>query len=187
MVLPGTPTTKPDLLFHFSEDPDIQLFEPRAAGRQIPGRPDSERLVWAIDERHSPMYLFPRDCPRIILWAYEISSENDIQRWIGDEPARMVAHIESAWSKRLEGCELFKYTLSADTFESINDHGTHVSSTGVKPLKIEPLDDLRSALKAACVELREVESLQSIAAAWKSSVHFSGIRLRNAHGWVAPA
>lgn len=186
MVLPGTPTTKPDLLFHFSEDPDIQLFEPRAAGRQIPGRPDGERLVWAIDERHSPMYLFPRDCPRIILWAYENSIEDDIRRWIGDRKEQMVAHIESAWSKRLEECELFKYTLRADTFESISDHGTHVSATGVKPLKIEPVIDLRSALRAANVKLREVDSLQPLAAAWNSTVHFSGIRLRNAHSWVAP-
>ena len=25
-------------------------------------------LVWAIDKWHQPMYRFPRDCPRILLW-----------------------------------------------------------------------------------------------------------------------
>ena len=59
-------------LFHFSDDPAIARFEPRAVLVPSPRAPGREwlngPLVWAIDEPHQPMYLFPRDCPRILLW-----------------------------------------------------------------------------------------------------------------------
>ena len=62
----------PPLLFHFSCDPAIELFVPRAV-RTPAKRPLGHEwlngpLVWAIDDWHQPMYLFPRDCPRILLW-----------------------------------------------------------------------------------------------------------------------
>ncbi|HMG50328.1 MAG TPA: hypothetical protein VK597_07005, partial [Inquilinus sp.] len=59
-------------LFHFSDDPAIERFEPRPvrvpsarpAGREWLNGP----LVWAIDDAHQMLYLFPRDCPRILAW-----------------------------------------------------------------------------------------------------------------------
>jgi hypothetical protein len=47
-------------LYHFSEDPHIAVFEPRAPT----ARPEVEPLVWAIDEWHAPMYYLLRECPR---------------------------------------------------------------------------------------------------------------------------
>jgi hypothetical protein len=49
-------------LYHFSEDPTIKVFAPRAPL----AHPDYEPLVWAIDDWHQPMYWTPRDCPRIL-------------------------------------------------------------------------------------------------------------------------
>ena len=185
MVLPGSPAEKPALLYHYSEDAHIERFEPRE-GRAIPGRPDGEKLVWVIDERHSPVYLFPRDCPRIILWAYEDSDPADINRWINDSRATMVAHVETAWLQRINECQLFRYTFDSSPFESIHDHGVHVSPEPLTPLSVEPIGDLRNALEMANVELRAMDLLQPLAGAWRTSLHFSGIRLRNANEWVAP-
>ena len=56
-------------LFHVSEEPDIQVFEPR-----LPARKDLNQkigLVWAIDEKRLPNFLTPRDCPRV---AYHVGS-----------------------------------------------------------------------------------------------------------------
>jgi hypothetical protein len=186
LSLPGGSAGKPARLFHYSEDPRIELFEPRGGGRAIPGRPDGEKLVWAIDERHAPMYLFPRECPRIILWAYEDSAPEDIERWMGGSNARMAAHIETSWLERLSSCRLYRYTFDSATFESIGDHGVHVSPVAAPPLSVEPAGELREALVAAGVELRALDSLQPLAEAWHSSLHFSGIRLRNAAKWTAP-
>jgi hypothetical protein len=34
-------------------------------------------LVWAIDAWHQPMYLFPRDCPRILYWPLATTNAAD--------------------------------------------------------------------------------------------------------------
>lgn len=171
-------------LYHFSEDPGIKRFEPRS-GRQIEGRAADEKLVWAIDEWHSPVYYFPRDCPRIMIWPIEGSTQDDIDRWIGSD-ARMAAYIEESWKSRFDGCELYRYTFDATGFESLNDHGVHVSPQPVDPLEVEPVGNLRDALERASVDLRVVPSLQPYADAWHSTLWFSGVRLRNAAEWIAP-
>ncbi len=183
-VLPASEGVEPEFLYHFSEDPSIEVFEPRP-GRAIAGRPAGERLVWAIDEFHAPMYLFPRDCPRIVLWALRGSSAADVERWIGSQ-ASMVAHVESGWLSRIRACALYRYRFDAAPFESIQDHGTHVSSTAVEPIEVEAVGDLEGAIAAAGVELRALERLQPLADAWFSSLHYSGIRLRNAVEWTPP-
>ena len=185
-MLPGLPPGPPLYVYHFSEDPSIERFEPRL-GRAIEGRPEGELLVWAIDEHHAPLYYFPRDCPRIVLWTLEDSTPADIERWLGGSSARMVAHIESAWEERLDQCRLYRYKLYASGFETIQDHGVHVSAASHVPVSVEPVDNLRGRLQRSGVELRVLDSLQPLADAevWNSTLHFSGMRLRNALEWAA--
>src|SRR5580698_7679583 len=68
-------------LFHFSEDCAIELFEPRPVrvpAERPPGREWlNGPLVWAIDAWHAPMYFFPRDCPRILLWRKPSTTDTD--------------------------------------------------------------------------------------------------------------
>jgi hypothetical protein len=48
----------PTALYHFSDDPHIERFEPRLIAR----RPEvTEALVWAVDEEYAFTYCFPRD------------------------------------------------------------------------------------------------------------------------------
>jgi hypothetical protein len=47
------------IVFHVSEEPDIEVFEPRKAATR------GERVVWAIDGDHLRNDLAPRDCPRV--------------------------------------------------------------------------------------------------------------------------
>ncbi|MDF2901263.1 MAG: hypothetical protein K0Q62_1322, partial [Phenylobacterium sp.] len=92
-------------LFHFSDDPAIERFEPRPVlvpSARAPGREWlNGPLVWAIDEPHQPMYLFPRDCPRILLWPRPDTTAQDLERWWGGSPCRIIAHVEAAWLERL--------------------------------------------------------------------------------------
>jgi hypothetical protein len=81
-------------LFHFSETPGIELFEPRS------GRHAAGPVVWAIDEWHAFLYLFPRDCPRILIWPTAATIESDRVHWMGDTTARAVACIETTWLER---------------------------------------------------------------------------------------
>ena len=174
-------------LFHYSEDPNIELFIPRPRPkRDIDRRPLDESLVWAIDEWHSPMYFFPRDCPRLLLWPIEGSTEDDILKWMGESPPRMVAHIEKRWLPKFDACQLYRYEFDGSCFESLNDAGMHVTEDTLEPIGAEPVGVLRTALKSADVELRIVESLQQVAHSLLSTLHFSAVRTRNSLGWNPP-
>ena len=174
-------------LFHYSEDPNIEFFIPRPREQRIiEGRSLDELLVWAIDEWHSPMYFFPRDCPRLLLWPIEGSSTADILTWMGERPPRMVAHIEKRWLSRFDTCELYRYEFDGSSFESLYDAGMHVTEATLAPTSVEPVGILRTALESADVELRIVKSLQQVAHALASTLHFSAIRTRNSPGWNPP-
>ena len=179
-----------DPVFHFSEDPTITAFEPR------PVRVPAERppgldwlngpLVWAIDAWHAPMYYFPRDCPRILLWRKPGSTEADLARWWrGDRARRMQAHVEAAWMERLRTTPIYRYAFAPDAFEALQDAGMCVARRTVRPLAVEPVGNLLAALARADVELHILADLLSLKGVWESTLHASGIRLRNAAGWNA--
>jgi RimJ/RimL family protein N-acetyltransferase len=180
-------------LFHFSEDPAIELFKPR------PVRVPSQRppgldwlngpLVWAVDAWHAPMFLFPRDCPRITLWRTPQTTEADLDHWWrGDRRRRMQAHIETAWLERVKSAQLYRYAFDASVFERVEASGGpgyHVARAPVRPLEVAPVGDLVVALEAANAELHVMDDLLPFNGAWESTLHFSGSRLRNAVGWEA--
>jgi hypothetical protein len=171
-------------LFHFSHEPDILTFEPRTVA--IPSiRREAEGwlngpLVWAIDEWHQPMYLFPRDCPRILLLRTKSSTRDDIDAYWQGSDARMIAYAEREWEERVRAESIFRYELPAASFEDLKDAGMWVSRGPVEPLGVELFKDLPAELAAQGVELRFVESLAPLKAVWDTSLHASGIRLRNA-------
>ena len=178
-------------LFHFSEDPTIQVFEPR------PVRVPSQRppgldwlngpLVWAVDDWHSPMFFFPRDCPRILLWRTSVTTEADLDHWWrGDRRRRMQAHIETVWREQMKTAQLYRYDFDASAFERVDAAGGpayFVARKSVRPLSMAPVGDLSVALEAAGAELHVMDDLLPFNGAWESTVHFSGSRLRNAAGW----
>ncbi|HEX8308058.1 MAG TPA: hypothetical protein VF645_06515 [Allosphingosinicella sp.] len=174
-------------LFHFSEDPSIAVFEPRPVRVPSPRAPGMEwlngPLVWAIDDWHQPLYLFPRDCPRILIWPGPQTTAQDRAKWWGGRSSRMIAHVEAAWWDRLSTSSLCRYELPHGTFEPLNDAGMHVSRVAVEPLTVETVRSLPSRLTACDVEIEIVPSLVPLAEVWKSSMSASGIRLRNARDW----
>lgn len=176
-------------LFHFSEDPAIARFEPRPVAVPAARPPGREwlngPLVWAIDEAWQGLYLFPRDCPRILLRQTPATTLEDRARWWGDSAATMIAYVETAWLGRLQAATLYRYALPAEAFEDLADAGMWVSRRAVTPQGVETLRDLPAALAGANVELRALDSLIPLRDVWSTSLHASGIRLRNAEGWAA--
>lgn len=174
-------TAGPLRLYHFSEDAGITLFAPHRAKTSIV----DDELVWAIDAWHSPMYFFPRDCPRACFWPCDRTSARDRERWFGGVDARMVIAVEHRWLDRVRSASLFRYAMPAETFALADaTAGHYVSREAVTPLSVEPVGDLLAALAGAGVELRVMPSLASL---WRrviaSTLEFSGTRLRNAHDW----
>jgi hypothetical protein len=169
------------LLYHFSEEPDIRVFEPRVA----PSTVVTEPLVWAITADRQVMYFFPRDCPRACFWPGEHTTDADRERFFGTVDARMIIAVEAAWLDRIRATTLYRYTMPPDTFAP-RDHGAGhwISRETVTPLSVEAIDDLLGAIVRERVELRITGSLVAL---WKdviqSTLDFSGTRLRNAGGW----
>ena len=106
-------------LYHFSDDGAIARFVPRPV-RTPAARPEGKDwlngpLVWAIDEDWQALYLFPRECPRILLRPLPTTTAEDLALWWGGRDCRMIAHIEWAWFERLRTQRLYRYELPAAT------------------------------------------------------------------------
>jgi hypothetical protein len=85
-------------LYHFSDDPDIAVFQPHFAKTSSV---QDEPLVWAIDEWHSPMYFVPRQCPRACFWAGQKTTDQDREQWLNHLTPRFVMVVESDYLIRL--------------------------------------------------------------------------------------
>jgi hypothetical protein len=183
------------ILYHFSEDPAIEAFHPRPAPwrgpHSAPLTPDEarDRLVWAIDEEHAPLYWFPRDCPRVAYWPLPTSTPGDVARFLGHTNARWVIAIEGAWLERVRQARLYAYRLPGDTFQPQGSHGGpgyYLSRESVTPLSVEPVGDLLARHVAANIELRITPSLWPLRHALiPATLHFSMVRMRNAQPEIA--
>lgn len=173
-------------LFHFSEDPGIVIFVPRTPEH----RPEVEPFVWTVDEERAWTYLFPRECPRILLWPTPETTEADLVRWFGGHTDARIACIEWAWLERMHTTPLYRYEMDPARFAPLSDDPwMWVSRETERALTVEPVGDLVDALARESVELRVMPTLAPLFGAWESTIHFSGIRLRNAAGWpeLAPS
>lgn len=100
------------MLYHFSEEPDIARFAPRAPL----AHPQGEPLVWTIDQAHAPLYFFPRDCPRVAFWPLPTTTSADRERFYTGTTAQMVIAIEYAWLARVQQARLYRYHIPAEGF-----------------------------------------------------------------------
>ena len=159
-------------LFHVSDRPGIERFEPRPAK-------DGWPRVWAIEERTLANYLLPRECPRVCARAREGGGASDLDLLDG---ARAIIAIEAAWLDRVETAELFVYDLPPASF-LLEDRtaGYWTSPVPVVPIASRSITDLPRRISEQGSRLLVLPSLwrlhDRIAA---SSLEFSMIRMRNA-------
>lgn len=163
-------------LYHFSEAADIQVFEPRRIYNQ------ADAKVWTIDRYHAPHYYFPRECPRVCVWPKEDTTEADLDKFFGMSKTRRIVAIEAGWYDRLKEGTIYRYTFDSESFELNEPNaGYYTTSRTVKPLNVEKIDDLISAILHEGIELRVTPSLIPLKERiLESTVNFSMIRMRNA-------
>ena len=65
----------------------------------------------------------------------------------------------------------------------LDDAGMWVSRVPVTPLACTTLADLPNSLTTRSIDLRAVDSLLPLRHLWTTSLHTSGVRLRNAADW----
>lgn len=144
-------------LFHFSEDPGIARFEPRASAYT------EGPVVWAIGEDRAANYLLPRECPRVCVrataggtlsWfprlrggrlltmratetaefreALMVSPSNHA----GRAPEAIVA-VEAGWMERIRAATLYRYDMPPAPYRLIDEGaGYWVADESVTPLAV---------------------------------------------------
>jgi hypothetical protein len=162
------------MLFHISEELNIERFEPRAS--EYTDTP----VVWAVDAERLRNYLVPRECPRVTFYAGRDTTVADRERFLGSSSE--VVTVESRWLARLRSCRLFCYHLRQETFACLDEcAGYYVSRVAVEPAQVETFDDPMVELLRRGVELRLMPELWTLSdAVAASSLRFSIIRMRNA-------
>jgi hypothetical protein len=167
----------PDVVFHFSEDPTIERFEPHVPATN----PTQAPSVWAIDEARAPLYWFPRDCPRVTAWPRAERERAAFEAAFTTTAPRVHA-MEATWLARMRAVELFRYELPGGDFEPWPDaSGQWVADHAVDPLSVAPVGDLLVAHTEAGIELRIVPSLWPLHdLAVSDRWGFSVVRMRNA-------
>jgi hypothetical protein len=137
-------------VFHYSEDGTIRRFAPHVP----PTNPSHRPAVWAIDEWHSPLYWFPRYCPRISVWATEPDQQERLTELFETEASRVCA-AESEWLGRIRQGRLYRYEFDPATFEPWEGaEGQYVSYEAVRPRQVDTIDDMLALHTDAGVELR---------------------------------
>ena len=165
----------PGELLHFSEDSQITRFVPHVANTaQQP-----EAYVWAVDATLAPAYWFPRQCPRAMAWAGPATTAADREQLLAADGGRVHA-IEYGWLAAMTTTTLYAYRFAAADFRPIGHHAFVADHEGHPLGPPEPVGDLLALHDAAGIELRILSDLRP----WwnrviRSTVHFSGIRLRN--------
>ncbi|MBS1708143.1 MAG: hypothetical protein JSS65_05405 [Armatimonadetes bacterium] len=177
------------LLYHFSDRDDIEAFHPRPPLRH----PDTEPLVFAIDAWHSPLYFFPRDCPRIGVWPVESTTIQDRQTFSESTNCRMLLLIDQSHESSWRGGQIVRYAFTYEGFEDCHDHGVWVSRQPRDWRSRETLLDLPAACHEAGVEVRVVPSLASSAQDFydpalermDTTLHVSMVRMSLLPKWTA--
>jgi hypothetical protein len=168
----------PHALWHVSEDPTIDRFEPHVPETN----PSAAPAVWAVDTRHLPLFWFPRDCPRGCAWTAERTTPRDRERFFGHTDATRIHVVERGWLDRIRTTTLHLYRLSENAFEQHPEVGGHWTADRA----IEPVDrvEMRDLLGAHATDGIELRITTSIWPWWRavasSTLDFSGSRLANA-------
>jgi hypothetical protein len=176
-ALPAFHTPDVAEVYHFSEDGSIRRFVPHVP----PTNPSHPAAVWAIDAGHAPLYWFPRDCPRISVWARDESQRAVLAERFGTEATRICA-FESGWFDRVRATRLFRYTFDAGAFLPWDQaDGQYVAAEALHPVRVDGMDDLLALHAAVNVELRMTPLLGALLdQVLEAGLPFSCVRLRNA-------
>lgn len=167
----------PEVVFHYSEDGSIGRFAPHVP-QTNPSHPPA---VWALDAEHSPLYWFPRDCPRISVWANDDEQRAVLRETFNTDADRICA-CESHWLDRVSRAKVYRYALAGDQFApwALAD-GQYIANDVVYPQHVDVLDDLLALHAEAAVELRFTPRLGTLVDRMLASgLPFSFVRIRDA-------
>lgn len=103
--------------------------------------------------------------------------------FFGHTTSQTIITVESSWYERIREITLFKYSFEQSHFQLIDEiAGYYISEEIIKPVNVEPVNNLIDQILSYGVELRFTPNLHPLRnALLESSINdFSIIRFRNA-------
>ena len=164
-------------VYHYSEDGSIKRFTPHVP----PTNPSHPPAVWTLDADHSPLYWFPRNCPRISVWATTAAQQEVLSATFHTESSRICA-AECHWLPAVREAHIYRYSFDAAAFAPWSEaDGQYISGDVVYPESVDLLDDLLALHAEAEVELRFTKRLGRLMDQMLASgLPFSFVRVRDA-------
>ena len=148
----------PEILLHYSEDPSITRFVPHVPNTN----PAAHAAVWTIDPPRAPLYWFPRDCPRVTIWANTDEQLERLHRLMQTSAFR-VQITPLAWAERIRCCKLYEYQFEPAAFTPWPEaEGQWIATTPRVPVGVVPVGDLMARQAMAGIELRLVDDLEAV-------------------------
>jgi hypothetical protein len=171
------PGSIPTVVYHYSEDGNITRFAPHVP-QTNPSHPPA---VWAMDAEHSPLYWFPRSCPRLSVWANDREQQAVLTDTFETDASRICA-AESHWLAGIRNTCVYRYTFDGAQFAPwAGGDGQFISGEVVHPLSVDVLDDLLGLHAEAEVELRFTPRLGTLMDRMLASgLPFGFVRIRDA-------
>jgi hypothetical protein len=166
----------PSVLLHYSEDRNIREFRPHVP-RSNPGVAPA---VWAIDPARAPLYWFPRDCPRVAVWANDDGERQRLHTLLETRASRV--HVAPlAWRDTVADCRLYEYRFAPGPFAPWPEaEGQWVAHETVVATAVEPVGALVERHTAAAIDLRFVADLLPVRElALTSHLPFSIVRFQD--------
>lgn len=166
-------------LFHISEDPTIQSFEPRPANTTT--WPQLTRqYVWVVSDEMVHNYFSPRNCPRVcwMIGPKTTQAEKDRFRCVGDQ--RAIIAVEHSWKEHITACKLYQYEFSPRNFYPIDYcAGYYISEQVEIPIAVTTLEQPLELLTERGIRIEFHEDLEPIRQMTAHSTYrFSNIRMK---------
>jgi hypothetical protein len=167
-------------LFHISDLPGIEIFNPRPSPSHFDALTGD--VVFAISGRLLHNYLLPRDCPRVTYYLRDETSEEDKKLFFGYSRAEFIVTVPTEWYDTIKKTVLYCYEFSPDSFTLLDEcAGYYISNKPEKPIDCRVITDVVAEVLLRNVELRITQALIPLSKAVNaSSLAYSLIRMRNA-------
>ena len=167
----------PATVFRYSDDGTLDRFVPHVPSTN----PSHPPAVWAMDAAHSPLHWFPRDCPRISVWANDATQQATLTDTFGTDATRICA-VESRWLDGVRNARVYRYAFDSAPFVPWAEaEGQYISTEVAYPRSVDVLDDLLGMHAGAEVELRITPTLGTLMDRMLASgLPFGFVRIRDA-------
>ncbi len=155
-------------LYHISKNSNIVTFTPRILKRD--NLNESKAVVLAIEEKHIPNYLVPKECSRLLYNASPKTTAEDINNFFSSKSSSSCIVIEHSSFNILKDTSLYLYEFDPELFYPYDENlGYWTSEVNQVPIKVFEITHPFEELILRNFEIRIIDNLLDLLDKMKNS------------------